>query len=279
MFHIKLNSGLGNRLFQYASIKGFAKKLNMDVNILEIINTFHEYNNSYAWFNNKIANDIKPINISDIEYDCNYDQPFEEHIGCTTDLSIFKNKTQIKMQGYFQYEDNFIHIREELLDTFKESPTVKELLDTYEKTLSNTYDNITVLHIRLGDYINCGKHFVNLENYYMKCIKLLRKKYGTLNVLIVCEDPQHIQYIYNSLIYFIIAHDELQIKQQNNAHSVEFDLYLLTRCKNVICSNSTFAWWGAWLNQKPEKEVFIPNKWLNDRPNIIDMNNATIMEV
>jgi hypothetical protein len=55
MFHLKLEAGLGNRLFQYASVKGFASKLNMEINIIQIENTYHEVNNSYNWFNEKIT--------------------------------------------------------------------------------------------------------------------------------------------------------------------------------------------------------------------------------
>ena len=286
MFHLRLGAGLGNRLFQYASVKGFASKLNMEVNLIQIENTFHETNNSYKWFNEKISNDIKNIsidfanseNIVNSEY-LIYDQPYEEHLDCETSIEQFKNKKHIKIFGYFQYEKNFLHIRNELLDIFKERHEITKELHKYEYSLPCNFSEITLLHIRLGDYINCPKHFVNLENYYMKCITKLRETNNKLTILILCEDPHHIQNVYKSLFNFIIENDCLIIKSPNNHNSVEFDLYLMTRCKNIICSNSTFAWWGAWLNSNPEKKVFIPNKWLNDRPYIINMEGAIKMDV
>ena len=63
MFHVKLNAGLGNRLFQYASIKGFANKLNMDINIIDIENTYHDINNSYRWFYDKIIEDLEQLGV------------------------------------------------------------------------------------------------------------------------------------------------------------------------------------------------------------------------
>ena len=54
-------------------------------------------------------------------------------------------------------------------------------------------------------------------------------------------------------------------------------MYVLTRCKGVICANSTFSWWGAWLNNNTNKSIFIPDKWLNDRNNIVPMKDSTII--
>ena len=282
MFHVKLNAGLGNRLFQYASIKGFANKLNMGVHIMEVENTFHDTHNSYKWFYDKIVNDINTQHIVNIDYE--YNQPYQEHIGYNTEVDIFKNYKNIKIHGYFQYEHNFLHIKDELQYMFRESEDVKNLLDKYEESLPFKYKDATVLHIRLGDFINFPKHFVNLENYYKTCIDILYEKNKNinkdLNIIILCEDPQNIRHIYSSLLQYIISNNiNGIIKEQNNNHSVEFDLYLMTRCKNIICSNSTFAWWGAWLNTYPEKEVFIPNKWLNDRPYIVSMEGATIIDI
>ena len=55
------------------------------------------------------------------------------------------------------------------------------------------------------------------------------------------------------------------------------DLYFMTRCRGVICSNSKFSWWGAWLNQKQEKFVTIPDKFRNDIEDTIDMKGALII--
>ena len=278
MFHLKLGAGLGNRLFQYASIKGFAKKIDMDINIADIEHSHHEINNSYKWFNDKIINDINTQQILNIDYE--YNQPYDEHLGCATNTDIFKSYKNIKIHGFFQYEQNFLHIKDELQYMFRESDNIKYLLDKYEETLPFKYKDATVLHIRLGDYINFQKHFINLENYYKRCIDILYEKNKDINIIILCEDPQNIKYIYNSLLQYISSNNlNTIIKEQNNNHSVEFDLYLMTRCKNIICSNSTFSWWGAWLNTDPDKTVFIPNKWLNDRLNIITMEGATIVDV
>ena len=84
----------------------------------------------------------------------------------------------------------------------------------------------------------------------------------------MCEDLKNLNLFYPFLSRY----------PTTGKHNYIFDLYLLSKCKNVICSNSTFAWWGAWLNENPNKNVFIPSMWFSDaRKETLHMDGCTIV--
>lgn len=170
----------------------------------------------------------------------------------------FGNKVYIK--GYFQSEKYFLPIKHILQKefTFKDE-VIKRVKGFFDSSGSPSKVSI---HIRRGDMKNdpvaADHHGIMPLAYYQKGIEIIRSK------------------ISNPHFYFFS--DDINWAKENFQHAdVSFvsgeiskthfeDLYLMIQCDHNVIANSSFSWWGAWLNNNPDKIVIAPNKWFNNGP-------------
>jgi len=124
--------------------------------------------------------------------------------------------------------------------------------------------NTVSIHVRRGDYIEHPTlgGVCNLK-YYLNSIKYIKA-----NV----QDPFFI--IFSNDIAW--CKDSLDLDNSvyvdwNTGTSSFKDMQLMSLCKNNIIANSSFSWWGAWLNDNNNKIIVCPNKWLNDKNIGIDV--------
>jgi hypothetical protein len=229
---------LGNQMFQYAAFLGIAK--------------YHEYD----YF-------LPPNTINHIHlYECfeldNVDKKIAEWSSferVSPSLHTFDQKffndcpSSADLLGFFQTEKYFLHIKEEIKEhyTFK-----KDIVEESRRLFSSLfYDNRVIsLHIRVSDNKDHSIMKPVDLNYYEKSLSCFDKN---LPVLIVSDD---IEYCKKQNIFFGSRFSF------SNAPNQFVDLCIMTMCKYHIISNSTFAWWGAWLSDS--NKVIAPKKWYND---------------
>lgn len=276
MVVIKLQGGLGNQMFQYAAAKSLAVRLKADV-FLDL-----------SWFSNIPATDTKRW--YELDYfalekntiDINKYTVISKGLGRATkakryvmaknkknilwsfdspDQKYHKEYTKLKgniyLEGWFTSEKYFKDIREELLKEFiftiEANEKSKNLLSEIEKTSSVS------LHVRRGDYLknkNAKKwHGVKGNDYYRTAIEIMNTRIKNPVYFVFSDDIQWCKknIITSKKIYFV----------DHNKYGAE-DLMLMCECKNNIITNSTFSWWGAWLNRNNKKIVIAPEAWLND---------------
>jgi hypothetical protein len=254
MILVYLHAGVGNHMFQYASLKGLARRWGVDFGVGQI--TFDiAHRTSHDWFLEKIESVTSPTSY--------FEQPVSEHVGVPTTEPIIGDRVLVK--GFYQHEDNFSHIADEIRTQFSESPRVATQLDATGFVWASCW----TIHFRLGDYLVNRHHFVNLTEYYLACIEQI--PCGT-TLIVVCEDSPTIEKVYPQV--WATIRDRAIVGPKM---SEEFDMYLMSRCAGVICSNSTFAWWGAWLGRP--KKVFLPDKWFRDDNRCVPMRNSVIKKV
>lgn len=198
--------------------------------------------------------------------------------------------------GYFQNEKYFKHCRSELLQHFslKESLGGKcaETLEQIKGT------NSVSIHVRRGDYVTLESantlHGLCSLEYYKQAIEYIAKKVPTRmsasapSPLVgegefLGEDTSFRNSGEGYYPHFFLFSDDVEWVVQNlkidypytvvdfNQDNGFLDMELMKNCKHNIVANSSFSWWGAWLNENPEKIVVAPKKWLaiNEKCDIV----------
>ena len=128
--------------------------------------------------------------------------------------------------------------------------------------------NAVSLHVRRGDYINnpktTGTHGVCSLDYYRAAIEL-----------IVEQVQQPYIYIFSDDIAWVKDNLKIDLPHQfvNHNGGLESynDMHLMSLCQHHIIANSSFSWWGAWLNVSPNKIVIAPKKWFANKNDIKDL--------
>lgn len=156
----------------------------------------------------------------------------------------------------------FLHLSyfSEIEDIVRES-FVFQCIDERNKKIADrmSSENSVSLHIRRGDYLNIPQYAVCDEDYYTKAIEHIKLSVSSPKFYIFSDDPEWCK-------QFIDGFDvEYEIISHNTGVDSYKDMYLMTQCRHNIIANSTFSWWGAWLNNNTDKIVVGPHPWVVGR--------------
>lgn len=279
MICIQLFGGLGNQMFQYACARNLAHINNTNI-VLDTTKLSEEATTSYTKrsyelniFNIdcKIAGKqdlirCKPLKLRLLNYfsikvlsrGIKLSNYYIEG-SLKFDSSIFNVKRNSFVSGYWQSERYFLPIEKSIRDdfTFKNFDDEKNLNILEHIRRSNSIS----LHIRLGDYQKSSHkiHGTQPIDYYYRAIKYLSGKVKTPFFFIFSDDIEWVKKNLN----IDVRHKFIDWNQREKSY---LDMQLMSECKHNIISNSTFSWWGAWLNKHREKIVISPKAWFNDIP-------------
>lgn len=180
---------------------------------------------------------------------------------CTFDEEVLK-KDNAYISGYFQSEKYFLDIKDEVIKSFSfNENTKKSGMDLLAQN-GVTLDGETVsVHIRRGDYLKFPGVYGNIctEDYYDRAIKYICEQVSNPRFLIFSNDTAWCE-------EWVKKYPELDMRliKGTDEDTGYIDMYLMSLCKHNIVANSSFSWWGAYLNRNSEKLVIAPKKWLNN---------------
>lgn len=161
----------------------------------------------------------------------------------------------MRIDGYWQSEKYFAHYRKEVISALG-----------FDWTKRN--DNLVSIHVRRGDYVvNHAKHPPITMDYITRAVNLFTKQ-GFTEFLVFSDDIPWCE-------------ENIKIAGANFIFSVgrseKEDIRRMSECSHHVISNSTFSWWGAWLNRSPDKIVIAPKIWFG--PSYAYHNTSDILPV
>lgn len=268
MVIVKIIGGLGNQMFQYAYAKALEQKgheVKIDISAFETYKLHGGY--QLDKYNIDLDSSIKDENDKFYKntffykvlrrFGMDFSRRIKEK-SLLFDKKLLEIDDNSYLDGYFQCEKYFKDIREIILKQF----TINQDISNYTKEIKNKIQNSQnscSLHIRRGDFVNSTN--INIHGacdieYYKKAMKYLEEKVVNINYFIFSDDIEWVKE--NLAIQNAIYIDS---KEKRIPHE---DIYLMSLCKNNIIANSSFSWWGAWLNQNEKKMVIAPKRWFAD---------------
>jgi hypothetical protein len=268
MVSVQLKGGLGNQMFQLASGLVFSKKfdleLTIDLSFLESniseTNTFTPRKYELIIFpkiaqfkiNNNVIRSVREVNNNNF----NSSFFFERILGF-----------DFVLNDYFQSESFFFDYREEIKELFQFDiyNFPKDSLAILTKIKCH---KLISIHMRKGDYLKPqikSIHGVVGLDFYLKAIDYFKQRFINPKFILFSDDPDLAE---SELKPYL---SDLFVVKNTPKNNSWFEMYLMSQCYGNIIANSSFSWWGAWLNNNPDKIVIAPKKWFNDT----DMNAQT----
>ncbi len=277
MFVVKFWQGLGNQMFEYALLKQLEK--HYPANIIRgyianapskkydfvdycLENAFNIHVKECTWKTVMGLSDLYPENgplysfFSPLSKIVNYVRGHKSTYILQDDFTHFypeiynlSTLSNYYFEGVWANYEYLVGIEDILIRDFEFRDGMSEKNLEYLKRILDS--NSVSIHVRRGDYVKLG-YLLTTDNYYIKAIDIINKKVNYPKFFVFSNDYDYCRKLFDGKINY-------EIVEGNEGQDSFRDMQLMSNCKNNIISNSTFSFWGAFLNRTPEKIVIAPN--------------------
>lgn len=275
MIIVRLNGGLGNQLFQYAA--GFTLARMNDSELKLDLSTYtnstgrrqtcrtpdildFSLNTTIASLDecNRLRNPFGPFSaIARIVRQKGFKQYYEDW-----HPNVLRLRGDVYLDGYFQSERYFMDCFEYLRQDYQLKPEKASEVKLITNRIATMLNPVS-LHVRRGDYVRHPEHEICTVAYFKSALSAMREAVGPFNLVVFSDE---VQWVRNQLE---LGDDALYVSEyelaDGNRFSPSQELVLMSHCHHHIISNSTFGWWGSYLNDRPEKVVMAPDIWNRSR--------------
>lgn len=274
---VKQVSGLGNQLFQYAAGRYYAERYGAELRVaFDAVQPAMSHNSfprplllqnfsltapiqsltqiDRAFLSNRfiLRRSISPIKRM-LRVDA-YAPPFADRYRFLPVLPVTPGTKTLYILGYWQcypiVDGIAAALRRELA---LREPAQGKNLDVMKQI--HATPNAVSLHIRRGDYTLAAEGNIALPmSFYRRAMALMRERVADPTYFVFSDDIKFAR-------QHLPAEARLVFVDHNDDYTAHEDLRLMASCNHHIIANSTFSWWGAWLNPRADKQVIAPRHW------------------
>lgn len=232
MFQIAAMNNFSHKSGIQSSFPNFSNHLDHLKND-KIHNKNCQYANEYKLFIKNINESVKEKPQFQVNFPFHY-------------VDFYDIKDGMVFDGFFQSEKYFIDVKRQIQDSFD-----TDVIDLSKYEIN--FERVCSIHIRRGDYLKFSdNHPLMTREYYINAVKILSKKID--HVLVFSDDVDWCKNNFSkndfnkNVVYSKESKDYLEIS-------------LMSKCAHNVIANSSFSWWGAWLNKNSDKVVIAPKTW------------------
>lgn len=282
MIIVRLSGGLGNQMFQYAAGLQLARlhgaELKLDTSLFDNPapgDTPRRYElGQYAISaamataeERRVCQEFGRIKITPLfrllqrcgRYPARAGVRYYRELRFRFDSRLGRVPDNVCLEGFWQSEKYFIRISDIIRQEFTPRGSLEGINARLAERIVAT-DSVS-LHIRRGDYVSnpaaMSYHGCCSLEYYARALAQIGRRVARPHLFVFSDDPA-----------WAAAHLSPPMPttfvDNNDADSGQNDLELMRRCRHNIIANSSFSWWGAWLNEQTDKTVIAPLRWFRE---------------
>lgn len=273
----RLIGGLGNQMFQYAVARALADRIGGEVELdaSEFANyTVHRY----ALDAMRVRARLRAVPAT--EADESQPGPLARKVmalwrrvaparphalptyrerSFAFDPGVQAQRPPVRLEGYWQSEKYF----RDAADAIRRDFTMLAEPDAANRSMQQRMQRTCAvsLHVRRGDYVTnptaAAYHGSCSPEYYRHAVDYIAGSCGPLTLFVFSDDQEWVRQNMQ------FAHPVVHVDCNPPARGA-WDMHLMKHCRHHVVANSSFSWWGAWLNHSPDKIVVAPRRWFTD---------------
>ena len=285
---IRLVGGLGNQMFQYAAALGLAERqsriLKVDasgcitcehrpyqLDCLKVPQDLYTGARLFQPVSNLIAARVIQIIKLDVLKASVFRKGVYREPHYHFDPAFFDlSGTEILLNGYFQSPRYFESVVELLRERFQPAAPLSVTAADWAAKIAASPCSVS-LHVRRGDYLEAPHSALQDaldRGYYDRAVNLIQCLAGeTVEFFLFSDEPDFVAEAFADLPRAHVV--------RSDPHKSWEDMFLMARCRHNIIANSSYSWWGAWLNSGEDKRVIAPARWLTSAEmaarNVLDL--------